>query len=153
MRKTILAFLLLAGITLGVKAQDDKTKVDAKDVPQEVMTAFSSTFANATDVEWKKKDADYNVSFEIGDVDQHAMFTSTGKLIYKGKEIKEAELPSAVLTSVKKDHAAYKIDEAWVIEKEGKTIYKISLDGSPDKKVKYSADGKMLETKEVKANL
>jgi hypothetical protein len=147
MRKTILAFLFVAGITLGVKAQDGKTKIDTKDVPQEVMTAFTSTFANATDVEWMKKDTDYKVSFEIADVDQHAMFNSAGKLISQGKEIKEAELPEAVKNALKTDHTNYKIDDAWTIEKDGTTSYKISLDGDPDKKVMYSADGKALERK------
>jgi hypothetical protein len=150
MKKTILAFLLLAGITLGVKAQDDKTKVNTKDVPQEVMTAFTSTFANATDVEWMKKDADYKVSFEIGGVDQHAMFSSAGKLISQGREIKEAELPEAVKSAVKKDHPNYTIDDAWTIEKDGTTSYKISLDGNPDKKVMYSADGQAIEHKKDK---
>ena len=147
MKKTILAFLLLAGVTLGVKAQDDKAKVATKDVPQEVMTAFTGTFANATDVEWMKKDADYKVSFEIGGVDQHAMFSSAGKLISQGKEIKEAELPEAVKSAIKKDHPNYRIDDAWTIEKDGTTSYKVSLDGSPDKKVKYSAEGKILDEK------
>jgi hypothetical protein len=147
MRKTILAFLLIAGITLGVEAQDDKTKVSTKDVPQAVTAAFTSTFASATDVEWMKKDADYKVSFEIGDVDQHAMFSADGKLISKGKEIKETELPEAVKAALKKDHPDHRIDDVWSVEKDGTTSYKISLDGSPDKKVKYSADGQALEHK------
>ena len=147
MRKMILAFLFIAGITLGVKAQDVKTKVDKKDVPQEVMAAFTTTFANATDVEWMKKDADYKVSFEIGDVDQHAMFSSAGKLLSKGKEIKEADLPEAIKSALKKDHPDHRIDDVWSVEKDGTMSYKISLDGNPDKKVMYSADGQAIEHK------
>ena len=42
-----MAFLLVAGITLGVKAQDKKMKIDKKDIPQAVTESFNSTFANA----------------------------------------------------------------------------------------------------------
>ena len=153
MKKTILAFLLMAGVTLGVKAQDQKTqdqkkeKVSSTEVPAAVQTSFSSNFANATDVEWKKKDADYKVSFEINDVDHHAMFTSTGTLIWKGEEIQEAAIPAAVMTALKKDHPNHRIDDAYTIVKDGTTSYKISLDGNPDLKVKYSADGTKIQDK------
>ncbi|HUH33536.1 MAG TPA: PepSY-like domain-containing protein [Daejeonella sp.] len=155
MKKTILAFLLMAGMTLGVKAQDQKTsdqrkekdKVSSIEVPAAVQTSFSSNFANATDVKWKKKDADYKVSFEINDVDHHAMFSSTGTLIWKGEEIQEAAIPPAIITALKKDHPNYKIDDAYTIVKGGVTSYKITLDGNPDLKVMYSADGTKVQDK------
>lgn len=148
MKKTILAFLLVAGITLGVKAQDKKKeKISSTDVPAAVQTSFSSNFANATDVEWKKKDADYKVSFELNDVDHHAMFSSTGTLISQGQKIQEAEIPAAVITALKKDHPDYKIDDAYTIVKDGTTSYKIKLDGTPDLKVMYSADGTKITDK------
>lgn len=155
MKKTILALLFLTGITLGVKAQDQKTthqkkekdKVSTTEVPAAVQTSFSSNFSNATDVEWKKKDADYKVSFEINDVDHYAMFSSTGTLIWKGEEIQEAAIPPAIITALKKDHPNHKIDDAYTIVKDGVTSYKISLDGNPDLKVKYSADGTKVQDK------
>ena len=155
MKKTILAFLLMAGVTLGVKAQDqntqdqkkEKEKISSTEVPAAVQTSFSSNFANATDVEWKKKDADYKVSFEINDVDHHAMFSSTGTLLWKGEEIQEAAIPAAVMTALKKDHPNHRIDDAYTIVKDGTTSYKISLDGNPDLKVKYSADGTKVQDK------
>ena len=153
MKKTILAFLLMAGVTLGVKAQDQKTqdqkkeKVSSTEVPTAVQTSFSSNFANATDVEWKKKDADYKVSFEINDTDHHAMFSSTGTLIWKGEEIQEAAIPPAIITALKKDHPNHRIDDAYTIVKDGTTSYKISLDGNPDLKVKYWADGTKVQDK------
>ena len=148
MKKTIMAFLLIAGITLGVKAQDDKKeKISDAEVPQAVQTTFSSTFANATDVEWKKKDMDYKVSFKLDNTEQHAMFNSSGTLLSQGQKIREADLPSAVASAIKKDYPNHRIDDAYTIVKDGTTSYKVELDGSPDHKVKYSADGTKLEEK------
>lgn len=155
LKKTIMAFLLITGLTLGVKAQDQKTtdqkkeknKISSTEVPAAVQTSFSSTFANATDVHWKKKDADYKVSFEVNDVDHHAMFSSTGTLIWKGEQIQEAAIPPAIITALKKDHPNHRIDNAYTIVKDGTTSYKISLDGNPDLKVKYSADGTKVQDK------
>lgn len=143
----------MAGVTLGVKAQDQKSqnqkkeKVSSTEVPAAVQTSFSSNFANATDVEWKKKDTDYKVSFEVNDVDNHAMFSSTGTLLWKGEEIQESAIPPAVITALKKDHPDYKIDDAYTIVKDGTTSYKIKLDGTPDVKVMYSADGTKITDK------
>ena len=148
MKKTIMAFLLMAGITLGVRAQEEKKeKISDADVPQAVQTSFKSTFANATDVEWKKKDNDYKVSFKLNNAEQHAMFDSSGTLLSQGQKIQESELPAAVSSAIKKDYSDHRIDEAYTIVKDGTTTYKVELDGSPDVKVKYSADGTKLEDK------
>ena len=122
-------------------------KVSSTEVPAAVQTSFSSNFANATDVVWKKKDADYKVSFEVNDVDNHAMFSSTGTLLWKGEEIQESAIPPAIITALKKDHPNYKIDDAYTIVKDGTTSYKIKLDGTPDIKVVYSADGTKITDK------
>ena len=148
MKKTILAFLLMAGITLGVKAQEEKKeKISDAEVPQAVQTAFSSTFANATDVEWKKKDMDYKVSFKLNNAEQHAMFDSSGTLLSQGQKIQESDLPAAVASAIKRDHPDHRVGEVYTVVKDGTTNYKVELNGSPDLKVKYSADGTKLEDK------
>jgi hypothetical protein len=148
MKKTIIAFLLTAGLALGAKAQEEKKdKITEAEVPQAVLTSFTNTFANATDVEWKKKDMDYKVSFDLYNTEQHAMFDASGTLLSQGKEITEADLPEAVSSAIKRDHPQHRVDEVYTVVKDGTTSYKIELDGSPDLKVKYSADGTKLEDK------
>ena len=148
MKKAILAFLLVSGLTLGVRAQDEKKKeISSQDVPEEVMKSFNSTFANATDVEWKKKNNEYKVSFDMNGIEHHAMFNSSGTVTSQGHEISESDLPAAVATALKKDYPNHRIDEVHTMIKDGDNTYKVSLDGSPDKKVIYSPDGKMIKEK------
>ena len=147
MKKTIMAFLLVAGITLGVKAQDKKMKIDKKDVPQAVTESFNSTFANAKDVEWKKKGNDYKVSFEMNDTEHYAILNSSGTVISQGQEIPESQLPTEISNAIKKDHPNHRIDDVYTVAKDGTTSYKVTLDGSPDRKVMYSSVGTMIKDK------
>lgn len=147
MKRTIMAFLLMVGLTLGVKAQDKKMKIDKKDVPQAVMDSFNSTFANAKDVEWKKKGSDYKVSFEMNDTDHYAMLNSSGTVVSQGQEIPESQLPTEISNAIKKDHPNHRIDDVYTVVKDGTTSYKITLDGSPDLKVMYASDGTMIKDK------
>ena len=147
MKRTIMALLLVAGITLGVKAQDKKMKIDKKDIPQAVTESFNSTFANAKDVEWKKKGTDYKVSFEMNDTEHYAILNSSGTVISQGQEIPESQLPTEISNAIKKDHPNHQIDNVYTVVKDGTTSYKVTLDGSTDRKVMYSLDGTMIKDK------
>lgn len=146
MKRVILNCLVIAGLTLGVNAQDiRKVEISSRDVPKAVMSKFNSTFPKASDVEWKKKGNDYKVSFEMNRIDHHATFNNTGVLQERGKEIRAAQLPSSIRAAVKRDHPKHKIDDVHTMLKGGVTNYKVSLDGTPDRKVIYSATGKALK--------
>lgn len=80
-----MAFLLVTGVTLGVRAQDvKKMEISSNDVPQAVKTSFNCLFANTSDIEWKKKDNDYKVSFKMNNTEHHGKQNSKIVNLRKG---------------------------------------------------------------------
>jgi len=146
MKKIISAFLFLTMSALGAVAQDKGTvKIDTTQVPVVVKTTFNSTFPNSSNVEWKKKNSNYAVSFTMNDIAHHAKLDSTGKIIMRGKVIPISELPAAVTTAVQKDYPDYKISKVFAVMENDITSYKISFDRMGDQKVVYDANGTRLK--------
>jgi hypothetical protein len=148
MKKIAMAFLLVAGAALGAAAQNTGSKgieIKSSEVPRAVMSSFNSSFSNARDADWKKKDDGYMVSFEVNNVDHHAKLDASGKVIMKGNEIRMAELPAAIKASIGKDYPRYRIEDIYTMVEGETTTYKVELDGAEDRKVVYSADGQMLK--------
>lgn len=141
---------------IGVNAQEkdmkdhkghEKMKVKEKDVPESVKSAFTSQFPGASDVDWKMKNGNYKVDFDMNGADHMAEMTQSGELVSKGMEIKKDELPAPVADAVKTGYAGNMIDEAWKVEKGGDTYYMVKLDGNPDRKLMYDAQGKLVKEK------
>lgn len=137
----------MTGITLGVSAQE-KVKVKTQDVPANVQTALKNAYPDAKDVDWKMKDGMYKASFEIKGTEHFAGITHSGEVKIKGAEIPADQLPSVIATSIKSSYANWKIDDVFKVEEGGATSYLIELDGSPDKHVHYSEDGKLVKESE-----
>jgi uncharacterized membrane protein YkoI len=148
MKKLFLSLLLAAAIVPAAMAQQkEKVKLNPNDVPQAVKTAFQNAYSNASDVEWKMMGANYKVRFEINDKDHLAEIDPSGTIVATGMKITNSELPAAVTSAVQTGYANSKIDEAYRIEKGGTSYYMVKLDGKPDRKVVYSADGRVVKDK------
>jgi putative PepSY-like beta-lactamase-inhibitor len=143
MKKILFATLLTTGLALGAFAQDLKES----DVPTPVKTSFKTAFPNAKDIDWKMKEGKYKVDFEINGTDNMASFDADGKLISKGMKIRTSELPSAVASAVKAAYADRDIKNVYRVDKNGTVAYLVKLDGDPDTKILYSADGQVVKEK------
>lgn len=151
MKKIIFVLVLTSGLMLGSYAQEkSQDKLNEKDVPTVIQTSFKSEFPNAKDVEWKMKEGKYKVAFEVNGLDHFAKYGTDGKLMAKGMKIRTSELPTAVATSVKNSYADRTIDEVYRVDKDGAAFYLVKLNGSPETKVMYSADGTVAKEKEKK---
>ena len=62
-------------------------------------------------------------------------------------KIRTSELPNAVATSVKNTYADRTIDDVYRVDKDGSAFYLVKLDGDPETKVLYSADGQVAKDK------
>lgn len=146
MKTLLFATLLTTGLMLGASAQE-KEKIKERDVPTAVQTSFKTEFPNASNVEWRMKDATYKAKFKMNDMDHMASFDAAGKLMSKGMKIKESELPSAVASAVKGSYADRAIDEVYSVDKSGTMHYLVKLKGTPETKVLYTADGQVVKEK------
>ncbi len=144
MKKQLFTLFLVAGLALGVNAQET---VQDKDLPAGIQTSFKSEFADASDAEWKMKDGKYKVHFKRNGVKNMASFDEAGKITSRGVEIKENELPAAITTAVNGSYSGRKIDEIYKVDKEGKTSYLVKLNGDPETKLMYSEDGQIIKDK------
>ncbi|MDX5420242.1 MAG: PepSY-like domain-containing protein [Hymenobacteraceae bacterium] len=141
MKKLVLTLALGFGMSTALIAQDN--------VPEQVKSNFSSAYAQATDVEWKQKDDGYWAKFEMNGTDHWVMYNADGTVKKKGHEIAVAELPQAVTAAINKQYANRTIEEAGVVEKDGKTMYKAKLEGDDeDLKVYFNADGTVVKEKD-----
>ncbi|MBO0936382.1 PepSY-like domain-containing protein [Fibrella sp. HMF5335] len=135
-------FFLVSGYS--VTAQ----KLKANQVPAPVQQAFKGKFARATDIDWKKEGNQYKASFDMGDVDHDVFYNAAGKLVSHSYEIKVAELPAAVQAAAKTNFPKHKLDDPERVETNGTVTYKVELDGRPDMKAVFAADGKLISKKE-----
>lgn len=146
MKKILFAVLFTTGLMVGTQAQNSaKQKLKAEEVPAALKSSFNSEFPNAKDVEWSLKEGKYKVKFELNDLDHFAKYDANGTRMAKGMEIKQNELPPAVMAAVKKDHANKEIDDVFKVEKDGATQYMVIFD--EDNKVMYTADGQVVTNK------
>lgn len=149
MKNILFAALLSTGLVLSASAQEQKSVQELKetDVPTTVKTSFKTAFPNAKDVEWKMKEGKYKVNFEVNGTDHIAAFGADGTMMSKGMKIRTSELPSAVSTAVKTAYADRTIDNVYRVDKDGTVNYLVKLDGDPETKIMYSADGQVVTEK------
>ena len=115
-KKTVLALIFVLGLAPYVNAQNRKSKeIRSSSVPTAVLNTFKSTFANARDVEWKKKDNNYKVSFEMRGIDHHATLNSSGKIISQGHEIAPRDIPGGISGAIKNSYPNHRIDDVFVM--------------------------------------
>lgn len=123
--KTAVMVAALLGLITVCCAQD----IPQNDVPSVVLNSFKTSFPQAQDVEWEMNGDLYNIEFEINKVDHEAWIDKNGRLVKHKTELKPGELPANVRNAVAAKYKNMVIDDADKIEKDGKTYYKIGLDG------------------------
>mgnify|MGYP003577212973 CR=1 FL=1 len=144
MKHVFMSLLLVLGVSLSMSAQE-KVKVKEQDVPENVKTALKTAYPDAKDIDWKLKDGMYKASFEVNGKSHLAGINTSGEVKSKGIEITKEELPSNITTAIQAGYAKWKIDDVYKIDADGQSSYLVELDGSPDKIVHYSADGKLVK--------
>ena len=140
----------MKGITLVVTASlfslySCSQDIPADKVPSVVLNAVQAKFGNAVKIEWEKKNNLYEAEFKMDSTEYAVYIDPAGKLVMHKLDIKENELPAAVLTIISTEYVGYKIDDAEKVEKDGVTYYQVELEGKGKKDLEliFSADGKL----------
>jgi uncharacterized membrane protein YkoI len=141
--------IVLAGISvmLATTACAQKGKL----APEKVQTAFKAKFPMAEKVKWdKENEAEWEAEFELDEKEYSANFKTDGTWLETEHEISKAEVPAAVSAALKKDFAAYEIEEMEVSETTKGSFYEFELEKGKEKmEVAFDKTGKLVK-KEVK---
>ena len=112
------------------------------EVPSVVKNAFASEYPEAKEVDWEMKGEDYEVDFEVDNVDYALLIDGSGNIIMSKEEITKEDLPAAVTSGISKNFADLELDEVQKVEKDGKTYYQVEFDGTfRDQEVVFTANG------------
>ena len=142
MKKQILSLALIAIMGFSAHAQ----KIAAARVPAAVKATFLKQFVGAT-AKWEKEDGQYEAVFKMDEKEMSALFSTDGKMTESEVSMQPTELPTKILTYVKKNYKGKKIKTAAKITKADGTVnYEAEVSGLD---VMFDADGKFL--KEMKA--
>jgi len=143
--KKILAFLLVALFSLESYAQE----ISRDKVPPVITVAFKQKFPKASDISWEMKGEQFNVDFEIDRRDHEAWYDGSGKLLKHTRDIRQNELPKAVLDAIRKQFVNYRVsDTEKTTDHQGADTYKVELKKlSSDLDVIFSPEGKVLDQK------
>lgn len=123
-------------------------KMKQAQVPTAVVQSFKSKFASAKKMRWERESAtEFEVNFTQNGQSLSAKFNQDGQWLETEAEIKAADLPEAVRTSMAKNFKGYKADEIERVETADKgLIYEMELEIGKEKlEVQFSPEGTVLK--------
>jgi hypothetical protein len=121
-------------------------KLQEKDVPTPVKTAFQKNFPHAKVEKWEKEGVNFEAEFELNKTEQSVLFDANGNLLETEVEIKLTQLPKGVLEYVKANYNGQKLKEAAKItDAKGTVTYEAEIKGMD---LLFDSNGKFI--KEIK---
>jgi hypothetical protein len=140
--KKIAIMMVAAMITSLTFAQ----KLQEKDVPAPVKTAFQKNFPQAKAEKWEKEGGNFEAEFELNTSEQSVLFDAQGNLLETEVEIELNKLPKGVLEYVKANYKGQNVKEAAKIaDAKGTVTYEAEIKGMD---ILFDSNGKFI--KEVK---
>jgi hypothetical protein len=141
--KTYLIILML-GASTPLLAQ----KIDSKNVPASVKNSLNQNFG-VTIATWDKEGEDYEANFKVQGKKASVVFSPTGIILETENTIDQSSLPASVKTTLEKDYAGYKIEEAEKITSKGVIQYEAKVEkGEKSFELLFDVDGKLLKKEE-----
>ena len=121
-------------------------KLQEKDVPASVKTAFQKNFPQAKVEKWEKEGTNFEAEFKLNRTEQSVLFDAQGNLLETEVEIELNQLPKGVLEYVKANYKGQKVKEAAKItDAKGTVIYEAEIKGMD---ILFDSIGKFI--KEIK---
>ena len=140
--KKLVLMMVAAMITSLTFAQ----KLQEKDVPAPVKTAFQKNFPQAKVEKWEKEGINFEAEFELNKSEQSVLFDAQGDIIETEIEIEISELPNRILDYVKKNYIGQSVKEAAKItDTKGTLTYEVEIKGMD---LLFDSNGKFI--KEIK---
>lgn len=139
-----LAIMIAAGM---ITSFSFAQKLQDKDVPSEVRTAFHKAYPDTKEVKWDKEGEKYEASFDVNKVDHSVLYDAKGNLLETEIEIELNQLPATISDYVKTHYTGQKIKEgAKITDVKGNVTYEAEIKGMD---LLFDSNGKFIkETKD-----
>jgi hypothetical protein len=134
MKKMILslAAVIVMGFSVFANGKDDVVTQEARD-------AFKKDFATASNIRWEERNNFLKATFSFNGQVLTAYYFSNGDLQAVVRNITSDQLPINLITSLRRDYAAFWITDLFEISSDGETTYYVTMENS-DKKVVLKSD-------------
>lgn len=121
------------------------------DVPKVVRDNFVKMYPGIKKVKWEKEDGKFEAGFDLKKIETSVVFDDKGDILEVESEIKEKEVPSAIIDNVKKDFKDCKIKETSKIEASGSENFEIEIVFQGKSfELLYEKSGKLIKKIEIK---
>lgn len=146
MRTTLIVAILSLLIVNGYSQEQKGT------VPESIKKTFASQYPDITKVTWEiKKDGKYEAEYKINKQEISVMYDANGNLLETETDLKQADLPQAIIAVLAKDFAGYKLEEIEKKEIKGEKTYCMEAElGEKEYKLAFDESGKILKQEEEK---
>ena len=135
----IILLALLSLLFLTSCDEDDNLHTE---IPSLVLNGFHSEYPRALEVGWIQRDSLYQVDFEVGDEDFSSLLNAEGEIVGRKSEISLKDIPSGVLSSLRKNFGDSELDEPELVEIHGETFFQLEVDKVLfDKKIVLNEEG------------
>lgn len=124
MKQIIFMTMLVAGLMISCDA-DDNPNVET---PSVVLNTFQSNFPNALDIEWEKARENFEVEFELDQIEHTALLSSDGMLIKYKYDMLLSELPETVRQYLKANYETNEIDDVEALNVDESVYYQVEID-------------------------
>lgn len=146
--KNLIGLLALCIISASAFAQ----KLNSKEVPAAVKASLEKS-TGVKNAKWDKEGTDYEASFKKTGKETSMVFDEAGTLKETEVEIAKEDLPGEVKSTLKKDFADYKLEEAAQITANGVITYEAEVEkGEQSFELILDAQGNILKKTEEKEN-
>jgi hypothetical protein len=110
-------------------------------ISKKAVNAFKTEFAGATNAAWTAANNCYKVTFNLGDQQLFAYYSTSGEFMAVTRHISSFNLPLNLQSSLKKSWSNYWITDLFEIANQEGTAYYVTLETADSKIVLKSTDG------------
>ena len=146
--------MFITVLSVGFSMQSCAQNSDSKNVPEKVLSAFTSKFPDAKKVEWEiENDSVWEAEFKWNGKEYSANFSTNGEWRETEYEIKETEIPANILAILGQNFSDYEIEEPEIAETTSGKSYEMEIEVGEEKyEVTIDIEGNLTKTKENEEN-
>lgn len=148
--KSLFTLVIALLITVTANAQKVENKIKEAVVPASVKDAFKAKHPGMVVKQWELDNGKYEADFKNGKAKYTAVFSTEGKWLITGTELKKKDIPKNILDQIKAGaYKDWKVNQARSVETEEvpKEIIVEVEKGDDDVMLYFDADGKFLREK------